>query len=242
MFVYRDPPRGMGRLIQDAWSLYKSTLLNVVFLSALTALLTLLVENLQREWMLRMIHLNQQVDLVVLLMVVAIIFVMFFTLFVAIVILRYMDALARDQAARLKKAIWFACSWVRIFTLFRAMALLLLMLAVGFALFVLPGIILLAFIALVMPLVVVREDKALAAIKHSFQYVWGNWWYTIGLIMTPVAAALVLAFLVDRLVVDTAGRMIVDLVLSSVLTPWLYATQLVLLHELSWRHEQVYEP
>lgn len=56
---------------------------------------------------------------------------------------------------------------------------------IGFALFIVPGIILAIFLLFAIPSVLLNNSTIVDAFKHSFQLVWKHWWQTLGT-MVPV--------------------------------------------------------
>jgi hypothetical protein len=68
------------------------------------------------------------------------------------------------------------------------------MLILGFVFFLIPGFYFLVPLAVVIPLMVLRDTTVFAAVKQSFQLISGYWWVTFGTIMVLVIVIGVMSF------------------------------------------------
>ncbi|MGY6521881.1 MAG: hypothetical protein ACXIUD_09150 [Mongoliitalea sp.] len=68
------------------------------------------------------------------------------------------------------------------------------MLVVGFMFFLIPGFYFLVPLAVVFPLMVLRNTTVFAAVKQSFQLISGYWWVTFGTIIVLIIVIAVMSF------------------------------------------------
>jgi hypothetical protein len=240
MFHYQASPRTLAALIRDAWSLYVSTFCSIIVISLCISLLLYAMDPVRHDLLVQFSNTHHS-PWVWALFVFSMIVLMFLGLLLSVVMMRRMHDLAANQAKSIKAAFSFSIQPGRLFRIFRCALSVLFMVGIGLALYVLPGVILIVFVCLTMPLVVAHDETVFLSIKHSFQYVWGHWWYTLGALFAPLAVSIIFVTLFDRLSIDPLTKECIDILFSTLMTPWVYATQLVLLRELSWRHEHAYE-
>ncbi len=88
----------------------------------------------------------------------------------------------------------------RLFTAIFATVLYALVVSVGFALLVVPGLIVMVSAFMFLVGIALDDDGALASLRHSHQLVWGNWWRS-----TTVLTVIFIIYLVVYMAVGAAG-------------------------------------
>lgn len=241
MFVYRNSPRKLIALTKDAWQMFASSLLRVIWLSAAMALISDVLMVVQRVAMTQpQEHLHGHPWLVASLFAAPIVMVLI-TIYFTIVMMRVMHLQAKGHAVSLAHLLREAMR-VRLFwTVFRAMAIGFILMALGIYFYVIPGLLVIVFLAVLLPSIVIDDLKVWAALKQSSRLVWHHFFFTIGLFILPAAVAILCAILLDRIVPMGVTRLLFDWLIATLMTPWIYATQLVLLRELKWRYKHAYE-
>lgn len=102
-----------------------------------------------------------------------------------------------------------------------------------------------------LPIIAVENQGVIKALEHSVQLVWDHWWKVFSVQMTPwLCYLLVLAFLRYLLHIDlhiyliargihTPGASIINLILFTLLIPWISALLLVQLQDLEYRKKML---
>lgn len=112
--------------------------------------------------------------------------------------------------------------------------ILFVMIFLGILFYVIPGVILIVFFAFCTPTVLFENKKAWSALARSCHLVWGYWWQTFAILITPwllIVGVSLLSAQIGNLFLANA----VSLLMFSVLMPLLYAFLLVQYRNLSIR-------
>lgn len=112
-------------------------------------------------------------------------------------------------------------------------------LAIGFALFIVPGLILLTIWALIVPAIVLEDAGVFRAFGRSQELVRGNGWSVFAVIVMTfavlIAAGLVLALALSPLDTSWVVNLVVDIVANSVFAPFVAVAWTLMYYELRGR-------
>lgn len=122
-------------------------------------------------------------------------------------------------------------------------ALTLIPIALGFVLFVVPGLFLYVLFFFVFPEFVIKNRSVFDSIKNSCELVWGQWWRTFGIILLAVLIPIGLLEVISVFTVSPGvGAMLahglLQVILLTALFPWLISLMIVLFHDAQMRAEK----
>lgn len=155
------------------------------------------------------------------------------------------EALAQGTPMTIGEAAGIAAR--RVLTLILASICLSLVLLVGFALLVIPGLILMISLYMFVPAIVLDRKGSVESLKYSHSLVWGNWWRTAGIVTIAFIIVYVLYLLMGLVAglmfmvtgVDMVTAFIVEviatLIAGIVTTPFFVALYVELYRDLKMR-------
>lgn len=123
-------------------------------------------------------------------------------------------------------------------------------LMVGFALLLIPGIVMMVIFMVYFPMMIVDDLDPLTAYKRSFQNVLNHWWKTLVVIILPMVILLILGLIIeffgrDILVIThpSGGEIwvlhhVLKILLGAIYFPFYAVLMNVLLHDLKLRYDR----
>jgi hypothetical protein len=116
---------------------------------------------------------------------------------------------------------------------------------IGFALIIVPGLILVTFLSLIVPFIVIGRTEAMSSFGRSWRTVRGNGWHVFGtyvvvfllLIVANIVIGAVLSFLPA-----TAGNFIAEVVSGTLIAPFIAIVVTLVYYRLTAAHGETAEP
>lgn len=120
----------------------------------------------------------------------------------------------------------------------------------GFMLFIFPGVFIEILMGFFLYFILFENEGLFKSLKHSAEYVWGNWWRTFALMMVPVvmmvffiqiidyAFSFPVGFLFDNAIEATSAySQLIIWILLMIFAPWFVSMMTCLYHDLKLRHQ-----
>jgi hypothetical protein len=250
------PPRGLGDVLTTAFELYRANAAKLVQIVAivvipLTLLIALLTSSLSNnvDELTSGIQVDQQTGQITTTTTTSTSFgnVILLTLLTGLLafVIQYLltAALTRGAAGSLlgrevdvKASYSYAFS--RLLPLLGLAILVGIVVALGFVLLIIPGIIFAVFLSMAVPAFVVERLGVTAAMSRSWNLVKGNWWHTLGVIVV----AWVLSYIVTAILDALGGSSFIGVWIASAIgqiitAPFQALVAVVLYVDLRARHE-----
>ncbi|MDF1655907.1 MAG: hypothetical protein P1U34_12435 [Coxiellaceae bacterium] len=227
--LFMKTSQTVKQLIANSVMLYRASLSRVLLVSFFSALITTAVNHIPGSLALANSTGGQRW-----LVIIAMIISVFVVCYAAIIIMHQMMSVGRGEPVPLSTSIAYAHP--RVLGLTMAMVVIYFLTAIGMVMFVIPGLFVITVTSMVMPLVIFKQVKPFAAIKASFELVWGNVLRTFGVIITPNALIFVILTFGKLMHLPELLLSILEVIVMFILGPWVYAAALVMYNELMLLH------
>ncbi len=217
------------QLIENSLSLYVASFPRVAVASLVSALVTTGMSYIQKggasvsagsPW-----HWSTIITVIVSLLVVC---------YTAAFMMHQMMALGCGKQESFGYSVAFSGS--RLLPLTMTMAMVYFVTALGMALFFLPGIFIMVVTSMVMPLIIFKQLKPFDAISASFQLVWGNVLRTLGVIIIPNVAVVVILLVLQLFKLPPEYNTLAEMAALFAVQPWVYSAVLTMYNELMLAH------
>jgi len=245
MYQLPNAPQSIGGVLDSGFKLYRESLSQAYLLAAIGALVTAPV-NLLQPYVARTTVTASLVGMiglgVIAMVVVAIV------LYAALI--ARIDAAARGAPISLGEALSLGLK--RMPAMFLSGFVVGIVVAIGFVLLVIPGLIFMIWLVFAPFAVVLERRGPLASLSYSRAIVRGHWWRT-AVLLTIIGIVLMVVYLIFAvaisipLIADPAAAaegqvpwyvtLILGPVLSAVIAPLTYSLMLAIFYDLRLRHE-----
>lgn len=256
MPILASQPQTVGKVLDDGFKFYRSTLMQILPLSFLAVVVPIVILVLFVGGSTYMSLVSGQMD------PATTDFVALFTslgigavvaMFLAIIF--YAAIFYKMSGAALGDSINFGGSMTlglkAVFPLLMAGILYMLAVSLGFVLLIIPGIILMVSLMLYMPAYTMDNEGIIGCLKKSHNLVWGNWWRTVLIFSIPTIILMVVYMalgVVSGVLIALTGaegdflkyQIIIEIVQYSInvfLTPMFPAFMIIMYHDLKLRKE-----
>lgn len=220
-----------GQLIVNSFLLYRNSFRFVAIISLLAALVTAGVN----QFLVAMDPGSNATTSVPWLLIVAAAISIVVVCCTAIIMMHQMMGVGRGDRLSLMHSIAFVPA--RILPLVVTMVMVYLLTAIGLAFFILPGLLVMVFTSMVMPLIIFKQVGPFEAFLASFDLVRrGGAWRTFQVIIVPNAVVFILVVLFRLIPGQEQYTGIFEAVVLFALGPWVYASVLTMYNDLMVMH------
>jgi hypothetical protein len=238
MFTYSKTPQTIPSVLMDAWRLYRSCFVSMLILGFITAALGSAQMIVQIMGVTTVQGGNHVISITHLCIVIALLLL---DIWLVGTIYTFLGKKALEEKINLPLA--FAHALRRYFPLLVVTVISVILIFLGFFLFVFPGIILLIFLMYALPLLMIDKKSMFSALGNSFRLAAGNWWYSFFTLLVPFIVFVVLIAPTEIVLAHmqlgqtsiSRGGIIYNLIIMTLIMPWIYATVVVLFHNVKLR-------
>ncbi|OGT29960.1 MAG: hypothetical protein A3E87_09495 [Gammaproteobacteria bacterium RIFCSPHIGHO2_12_FULL_35_23] len=237
--MYPNQPKGIGGVVGAGWHLYKACFFKILPLAFITAIVGSLTDFLEvtRVIAVPVAGSNQLVILFLSLVITILIMVWLMG-----TIYSLLSETALGHSTRLLSSLQVASHhYWKLLIVFIITSIITI---VGLILVVVPGIVLGVFLIFSLPLVIVDNRGIGGSIGHSLKLVAGSWWHVFMTLLIPIIVIAVLScvsfFIFGGTLSNLAStprwsNIISDIIIMTLLSPWLYGTIIMLLNNVKLR-------